>query len=168
MAGSLNKVTLIGNVGQDPEIRTMQDGRQMASFSVATTESWKDKATGEKRDKTEWHNISVFSEGLVRVIQSYVKKGSKLYIEGQLKTDKYTDKDGIERYSTKIVLQNYSGTIILLDSRGNNQGGNDSEGYSGNYGGYQAPNFGQIAQGNAQPASRASSFAHELDDDVPF
>lgn len=120
MAGSLNKVTLIGNLGKDPEIRTTTDGREIANFSIATSESWKDKNSGDKKEKTEWHNIVIFNEGLVRVIKSYVKKGSKIYIEGQLQTKKWTDKDNNERYTTEIVLQNYNSSLILLDSKSDN------------------------------------------------
>ena len=122
MAGSLNKVTLIGNLGKDPEIRTTSDGRELANFSIATSESWKDKVTGERKDKTEWHRVVVFNEGLVRVIKSYVKKGSKLYIEGQLQTRKWVDNDNQERYTTEIVLQNYNSSLILLDSKGEGSG----------------------------------------------
>jgi single-strand DNA-binding protein len=118
MAGSLNKVTLIGNLGRDPEIRSTNDGRELANFSIATSETWKDKATGEKKEKTEWHRIVCFNEGLVRVIKNYVKKGSKLYIEGQLQTRKWVDNDNQEKYTTEVVLQNFNSTLILLDSRG--------------------------------------------------
>ena len=118
MAGSLNKVVLIGNLGRDPEIRSTNDGREIANFSIATGESWKDKTTGERKEKTEWHRIVVFSEGLVRVIKNYVKKGTKLYIEGQLQTRKWVDNENQERYTTEIVLQNFNSTLILLDSRG--------------------------------------------------
>lgn len=114
---SLNKVILIGNVGQDPEIRSTQDGREIASFSLATSESWKDKVTKEKKDKVEWHRIVVFSQGLIGIIKNYIKKGSKLYIEGQLQTRKWTDKDGVEKYTTEIVLQNYSSNLQMLDSK---------------------------------------------------
>jgi single-strand DNA-binding protein len=119
MAGSLNKVVLIGNLGQDPEIRLTNDGRELANFSIATNETWIDKATGDKKERTEWHRIVVFNEGLVRVIKNYVKKGSKLYIEGQLRTRKWIDEGSQERYMTEIVLQNYNSTLIILDSRGN-------------------------------------------------
>ena len=118
MAGSLNKVVLIGNLGRDPEIRATNDGREIATFSVATSESWKDKVTGEKKEKTEWHRIVVFNEGLVRVIKSYVKKGSKLYLEGQLQTRKWVDNENKERYTTEIVLQGFNSSLILLDSKG--------------------------------------------------
>ena len=118
MAGSLNKVILIGNLGRDPEIRTTNDGREIANLNIATRESWKDKITGERKDKTEWHRVVCFSEGLVRVIKNYVKKGSKLYIEGQLQTRKWVDSDNQEKYTTEVVLQNFNSSLILLDSKG--------------------------------------------------
>ena len=118
MAGSLNKVTLIGNLGRDPEIRTTNDGREIANLNIATSESLKDKITGERKDKTEWHRVVCFSEGLVRVIKNYVKKGSKLYIEGQLQTRKWVDSDNQEKYTTEVVLQNFNSSLILLDSKG--------------------------------------------------
>jgi single-strand DNA-binding protein len=114
---SLNRVQLIGNVGKDPEIRATQDGREIASLSVATSESWKDKNTGEKKEQTDWHKVVVFNEGLVRVIKSYVTKGTKLMVEGQLKTRKWTNKDGVDQYSTEVVIQNYGGQIILLGGK---------------------------------------------------
>lgn len=114
---SINKVILIGNVGKDPEIRSTQSGNKIANLSLATSERWKDKQTGERREKTEWHRVVVFSEGLVRVIENYVKKGSKLYVEGQLQTRKWQDQSGDDRYSTEVVLQSFGGTITLLDSK---------------------------------------------------
>jgi single-strand DNA-binding protein len=160
---SLNIVTLIGNGGQDPDIRSTQDGRELANFSIATTESWKDKSTGEKRDKTEWHRIVVFSQGLVGVIKNYVKKGSKLYIEGQLQTRKWTDKDGAEKYTTEIVLQNYNSNLQMLDSRGSQGSGGDQQ--------YQASPASQgQSQSQSSPANDqpAENFSEELDDDIPF
>jgi single-strand DNA-binding protein len=145
MAGSLNKVTLIGNLGRDPEIRTTNDGREIANFSIATSETWKDKMTGEKRDKTEWHRIVCFNEGLARVIKNYVKKGTKLYIEGQLQTRKWVDNDNQEKYTTEVVLQNFNSTLILLDSRGE-----------------AAPN--QPSSQNNNPTFDNS----DLDDEIPF
>ena len=145
MAGSLNKVTLIGNLGRDPEIRTTNDGREIANFSIATSETWKDKMTGEKKDKTEWHRVVCFSEGLVRVIINYVKKGTKLYIEGQLQTRKWVDNDNQEKYTTEVVLQNFNSTLILLDSRGE-----------------AAPN--QPSNQNNNPTFDNS----DLDDEIPF
>ena len=111
MAGSLNKVMLIGNLGNDPEVRSTQDGRSLCTFSIATTESWKDKNSGERRDKTEWHRIVIFNEGLVRIAEQYLKKGSKVFLEGQLQTRKWEDKDGIEKYTTEVVLQNFNGNL---------------------------------------------------------
>ena len=119
MAGSLNKVMLIGNVGADPIIRQTQDGKKIVTLSLATTDSWKDKATGEKRDKTEWHRIVIFNEGLSGVVENYVKKGQQLFIEGQLQTQKYTDANGIEKYTTQVILQNYNGTLTMIGGRSN-------------------------------------------------
>ena len=117
MAGSVNKVILVGNVGKDPEIRRTQDGRPIANLSLATSETWRDKNTGERKEKTEWHRVVVFSEPLCKVIEQYVKKGAKLYIEGALQTRKWTDKDGVEKYSTEVVLQGFNGTMTMLDGR---------------------------------------------------
>ncbi len=154
MAGSLNKVVLIGNLGRDPEIRSTSDGREIANFSIATTESWKDKMTGEKKEKTEWHRVVAFSEGLVRVIKNYVKKGTKLYIEGQLQTRKWMDNENKERYTTEVVLQNYNSNLILLDSRGG-----DAMGMPG-----QNSSMNQTAsQGATQEFDNS-----ELDDEIPF
>lgn len=118
MAGSLNKVILIGNVGKDPEVRSTQDGREIASFSLATSDSWKDRNSGERKERTEWHRVVVFSPGLVSVVKNYVKKGSKLYIEGALQTRKWTDQSGQEKFSTEVILQNYNATMVMLDNRG--------------------------------------------------
>jgi single-strand DNA-binding protein len=115
MAGSINKVILIGNLGQDPDIKSTQDGREIANLSIATSESWKDKSSGERKDKTEWHRVVVFNEELVKLCKQYIKKGSKLYIEGQLQTRKWVDQSGNDRYSTEVVLQNYRGSIVMLD-----------------------------------------------------
>lgn len=148
---SINKVILVGNVGQDPEIRSTQDGREIANFSLATSESWKDKNSGEKRDKTEWHRVVIFSQGLVGITKNYVKKGSKLYLEGQLQTRKWTDNQGVEKYTTEIVLQNYNSSLQLLDSRG---GSNDAQ---------FAP------QQSQQQSSSSNNFAvEENDDEIPF
>ena len=121
MAGSVNKVILLGNLGRDPDIRTMQNGKKVCSFSMATSDSWKDKETGEKKEKTEWHRVVVFNEGLVGVVENYVKKGTKLYIEGSLQTRKWTDDSGIEKYTTEIVIQGYGGRIDILSAKGSNQ-----------------------------------------------
>lgn len=157
MAGSVNKVILVGNLGRDPEIRSTQDGREIANFTLATSESWKDRNTGERREKTEWHRIVVFSEGLVNVIKNYLKKGAKVYIEGSLQTRKWTDKDGQEKYSTEVVLQGFGSTLTMLDSRrdNNSASGGDSGGYS---------------QASAPaPSAPAKQPAGELlDDEIPF
>lgn len=118
MAGSVNKVTLLGNLGRDPEVRSSQDGSKIVSFSVATTESWKDKSTGERKDRTEWHRVVVFNTNLADVCEKYLKKGSKVYLEGQLQTRKWQDKDGIERYTTEVIIPRFKGELALLDSRG--------------------------------------------------
>ena len=159
MAGSVNKVILVGNVGQDPEVRQFPNGGQVCSFSLATSETWKDKNTGERREKTEWHRISVFNEGLVRVIQSYVKKGSKLYIEGQLETRKWQDQNGQDRYSTEVVLRGFNAVLTMLDSR--NEGGGRSAGYD--QGGYGAPSGGP-----RQMEGPAQDFSQDFDDEIPF
>ena len=121
MAGSVNKVILLGNLGQDPDVRTMQSGKKIATMSLATSDSWKDKETGEKKEKTEWHRIVVFNEGLVGVVENYIKKGTKLYIEGALQTRKWTDDSGTEKYTTEIVIQGYGGRIDIVSAKGNNQ-----------------------------------------------
>jgi len=126
---SINKVILVGNVGGDPEIRSTSDGREIANFSLATSESWKDKSSGEKKEKTEWHRVVIFSQGLAGIVKNYVKKGTKLYIEGSLQTRKWTDNAGIEKYTTEVVLQNYNSTLQILDNRGGQSSGSDS--YSG-------------------------------------
>lgn len=118
MAGSVNKVILVGNLGADPEIRRTADGKPIANLRVATSESWKDKSTGDRREKTEWHRVVIFSEPLCRVVEQYTRKGSKLYIEGSLQTRKWTDKEGVERYSTEVVLQGFNSVLTLLDSKG--------------------------------------------------
>jgi len=118
MAGSLNKVMIIGNLGTDPEVRTFQNGGKVCKLSIATTETWKDKNTGEQRDKTEWHRVSIFNEGLVRVCEQYLKKGSKVFVEGSLQTSKWQDQSGADRYTTEVILQNFNGTLKMLDSRG--------------------------------------------------
>ena len=125
MAGSVNKVILIGNLGADPEIRQTKDGRPIANLSIATSENWKDRNTGERREKTEWHRVVIFSEGLARIAEQYLKKGSKVYVEGQLQTRKWQDQNGQDRYSTEVVLQGFSGTLTMLDGRRDGAGGGD-------------------------------------------
>lgn len=163
MAGSINKVILVGNLGNEPEIRQTQDGREIASFSVATSENWKDKNTGERREKTEWHRVVCFSDGLVRVIKNYLHKGSKVYLEGQLQTRKWTGQDGQERYTTEVVLQGYNANLTMLDSKGSSGGGFQDAAPGNDY--QAAPAFGQTAAA-AGAGQRAP--APDLDDDIPF
>ncbi|MBL0318286.1 MAG: single-stranded DNA-binding protein [Alphaproteobacteria bacterium] len=163
MAGSLNKVTLIGNLGRDPEIRSTQSGGEIANITIATSESWKDKNTGERNERTEWHRVVVFNEGLVRVVKNYLRKGSKVYIEGQLQTRKWTDQTNIERYTTEIVLQNFSGQLIMLDGR---SGG--SEGGVGDESAYQAPAPSAAPSPFASSPSAPSFGGKMIDDDIPF
>ncbi|MGE3624211.1 MAG: single-stranded DNA-binding protein [Bdellovibrionales bacterium] len=159
MAGSVNKVIIVGNLGKDPEIRTFQNGGRVASFSVATSESWKDKATGEKKDRTEWHRVSVLNENLVGIVERYLKKGSKVYLEGQLETRKWTDKEGKERYSTEVVLRPYRGELTMLDGANNNRAGSS------------APSMGDEDMGGGYSGGGGgsrSNAAPELDDEIPF
>jgi single-strand DNA-binding protein len=158
MAGSVNKVILVGNLGKDPEIRSFQNGGRVANFSIATSENWKDKTSGEKKERTEWHRISVTNEKLVEVIERYVKKGAKVYIEGQLETRKYTDKDGHERYTTEVVLRPFRGELTMLDSKS----GGGSSGGGSSYGGDEPPSFGPSA------GSSNNNNVPDLNDDIPF
>jgi len=179
MSGSLNKVTLIGNLGQDPEIRRTQDGRPIANFTLATTESWRDRQSGEKRDKTEWHRIVIFSEGLAKVAEQYLKKGMKVYIEGQLQTRSWDDQQGQKRYTTEIVLQNFGGVMIMLDGRGGGSGaaggGFDDTGAGDDFGGGSSGGRGASRSGErgSAPAARSTAkqpaFANtDMDDEIPF
>jgi len=166
MAGSVNKVILVGNLGKDPESRSFQNGGKVVSFSVATSENWKDKSSGERKEKTEWHNVSIFSEGLARVAEQYLRKGSKVYLEGQLETRKWQDQSGNDRYSTDVVLRQFNSAMVLLDSRGEGGGGGGggrSGGYDEDFGGGSSGG-GQRSQSRPQPAA----FDTDLDDDVPF
>ena len=159
MAGSVNKVILVGNVGADPEIRRTQDGRQIANLRIATSDSWRDKNTGERKEKTEWHRVVVFNEGLCKVIEQYVKKGAKLYIEGALQTRKWTDQAGVEKYSTEIVLQGFNSTLQMLDSRGGGAGASSGGG-----------DYGDDDYGSSSRSSGGgkANFAADLDDEIPF
>ena len=169
MSGSVNKVILIGNLGRDPEVRTMPSGDKMVSFSLATTESWRDKNTGERRDKTEWHNIVIFNENLGRVAEQYCKKGSKIYIEGQLQTREYQDKDGNQRRATEVVLQRFRGELTLLDSR-NSRGGEEGQSFErgSSGGGYGGGRSGGGGGGDRRPAAVGGGRSMDLDDDIPF
>ena len=159
MAGSINKVTLIGKLGKDPEVRHTQDGAPIVTLAIATSDSWKDKATGEKREKTEWHRVVIFNEHLCKVAENYLKKGSKIYIEGSLQTRKWTDNAGVEKYSTEVVLQRYNGELTMLDGRGDTGGYSQDGGSSDNYN--QAASGGG---GGSAPASEKPGF----DDEIPF
>ncbi len=163
MVGSVNKVTLVGNLGRDPEVRYSQDGAAIVSLSLATSEHWKDRSTGERREKTEWHRVVVFNENLAKVIQNYLKKGSKVYIEGQLQTRKWTDQSGIEKYTTEVVLQRYRGELVILDGR---DGGNKGDGYQQNSDGADVGSPSESF--NHQGGSGISSEIANLDDDIPF
>ena len=174
MAGSVNKVILIGNVGADPEIRRTQDGKPIANLRIATSETWRDRNSGERREKTEWHSVVVFNEGLCKVVEQYVKKGAKLYIEGALQTRKWQDRDGQDRYSTEVVLQGFGSTLTMLDGRGEGGGrsvGNDygsGGGYDSDYGQSSAPRGGQSRGNQASQGSSGGNFSRDLDDDIPF
>lgn len=160
MAGSVNKVILIGNVGADPEIRALNDGRKTANFSLATSESWRDRNSGERREKTEWHRVVVWNEGLVGIIEKYVKKGSKLYVEGQLQTRKWQDSDGKDRYATEIVLSGFNSSVTLLDGRRDGNGGDRGDDDRGGLPDERSQDRGrQDSRGN---------FQRDLDDDIPF
>lgn len=170
MAGSVNKVILVGNVGNDPEIRTFGNGGKVANFSIATSENWRDKQSGERKEKTEWHRVAVFNDGLVGVIERYVKKGSKLYIEGKLQTRKWTDNSGQDKYTTEVVLQGYGGNLTMLDGR---DGGGARMGGGG--GGYNQDSVAYGNQGQGGGGGRQSASAMEgpkenfdLDDEIPF
>ncbi len=158
MAGSVNKVILVGNLGRDPEIRAMQDGREVANLAIATSESWKDRNTGERREKTEWHRVVIFNDGLVNVAKNYLRKGSKVYIEGQLQTRKWTDQSGAEKYSTEVVLQGFGGNLTMLDGK------RDDAGSFGDSGSNMSYSSGPSYQ--SQPAMAGASAP--LDDEIPF
>jgi single-strand DNA-binding protein len=164
MAGSVNKVILVGNLGKDPEIRRTQDGRPIANLSVATSESWRDKATGERKEKTEWHRVVIFSEGLCKIAEQYLKKGSKVYLEGQLQTRKWQDQSGQDKYTTEVVLQNFNSTLTMLDKAGERGGGGDF-GSSDNGG-----DFGSSGPSTREktPALAGAGKRGDMDDEIPF
>jgi len=177
MAGSVNKVILIGNLGRDPEVRTFGNGGKVCNLRIATSETWKDKNTGERREKTEWHSVAIFNDGLVRIAEQYLKKGSKVYIEGALQTRKYQAQDGTDRYSTEIVLQGFGGTLTMLDGRG--EGGAGGGGYDGgqgggggygggDQGGYGGGNQGGGYGGGSSGGSSGGGGRSDMDDEIPF
>ena len=168
MAGSVNKVILIGNLGADPEIRRTQDGRPIANLRIATSESWRDRNTGERKEKTEWHTVVIFNEGLCKVAEQYLKKGSTVYVEGQLQTRKWQDQSGNDRYSTEVVLQGFNSNLTMLGGRGEgggaSRGGNDfGSGYGDDY---NQPSRAPARTGNQ--AGGGGNFSRDLDDDIPF
>ena len=168
MAGSVNKVIIIGNLGRDPEVRTFQNGGKVCNLRIATSETWKDKSSGERRERTEWHSVAIFSEPLARVAEQYLKKGSKVYIEGQLETRKWQDQSGQDRYSTEVVLRPYTSTLTMLDGRGEG-GGQGGGGYSGGQGGGYSddPMGGGYGGGGSQGGSQGGG-SSDIDDEIPF
>ncbi len=165
MAGSVNKVILVGNLGKDPEVRRMQNGNPVVNLSVATSESWRDKATGERKEKTEWHRVVIFNEGLAKVAEQYLKKGAKVYIEGALQTRKWTDQAGVEKYSTEVVLQGFNSNLTMLDGRSGGGGGNfGSDDSGGDFGSSGASGGGQRRVAAAGAGGRNS----DMNDDIPF
>jgi single-strand DNA-binding protein len=165
MAGSVNKVILVGNLGKDPEVRRMQNGNPVVNLSVATSESWRDKATGERKEKTEWHRVVIFSEGLAKVAEQYLKKGAKVYIEGALQTRKWTDQSGVEKYSTEVVLQGFNSNLTMLEGRsGGGGGGFGSDDSGGDFGSSGASGGGQ----RRVAAAGAGSHNSDMNDDIPF
>ena len=161
MAGSVNKVILVGNLGADPDIRRTQDGRPIANLRLATSESWRDKSSGEQREKTEWHRVVIFNEGLCRVAEQYLKKGSKVYVEGQLQTRKWQDQSGQDRYSTEVVLQGFNSVLTMLDGRNNGAGTAEDRGGRG-------ADFGSAGPMGRTQQRTGSTFAEEMDDEIPF
>ena len=166
MAGSVNKVILVGNLGADPEVRHMQNGKPVCNLRIATSESWRDRESGERRERTEWHRVVIFNEGLCKVAESYLKKGAKVYIEGQLQTRQY-EQDGITKYSTEIVLQGFNSNLTMLDGAGGQGGGNQGGGFGGgNQGGNQGGGFGGGHQGGG--GFGGGPAGGDFDDDIPF
>jgi single-strand DNA-binding protein len=180
MAGSVNKVILIGNLGRDPEIRTLGSGDRVANLRIATSETWRDKATGERKEKTEWHSVVIFNENIVKVAEQYLKKGSTVYVEGALQTRKWTDKDGAEKYSTEIVLQRFRGELTMLGGRGGDaeegagfggggaRGGFGGRGGDDDYGGGGGRSGGGFGGGRGGGSGPKESFPADLDDEIPF
>ncbi|SHG04274.1 single-strand DNA-binding protein [Kaistia soli DSM 19436] len=170
MAGSVNKVILVGNLGRDPEVRRSQSGDPIVNLNIATSESWRDKASGERKERTEWHRVVIFNENLAKIAEQYLKKGSTVYIEGQLQTRKWQDQSGQEKFTTEVVLQRFRGELTLLGGRaGSSEGGDYDSGGSSDFGRsspMQSPRAG--AGGARQPAAASSSYAADLDDDIPF
>jgi single-strand DNA-binding protein len=172
MAGSVNKVILIGNLGADPEVRHTQDGRSICNLRLATTDTWRDKQSGERREKTEWHSVVIFNEQLGKIAQQYLKKGAKVYIEGQLQTRKWQDNSGNDRYTTEVVLQNYNGQLTMLDGRGGGTSGFNDGGHAdfdtGSSEGSRSGGFKSSSAGKSRESLAPKSFEKDLDDEIPF
>ena len=158
MAGSVNKVILVGNLGADPEIRSLNSGDRVANLRVATSETWRDRGPGERKEKTEWPRVVVFNENIVKVCEQYLRKGAKIYLEGSIQTRKWTDQSGVEKYSTEIVLQKFRGELTMLDGRGDNEGAGESGGYNGGF----------SSGPRAQSSAPREDFSADLDDEIPF
>lgn len=178
MAGSVNKVILVGNLGRDPEVRRLNNGEQVCNLRLATTETWRDKASGERRERTEWHQVVIFNENLTRVAEQFLRKGSKVYVEGQLQTRKWTDQSGVEKYSTEVVLQRFRGEMVLLDGRGGGGGGGGSDysddgfGASGGFGGgggaIEGRSGGRMDAPKRPAAPAGGGRRMDDDDEIPF
>ena len=169
MAGSVNKVILIGNLGRDPETRTFSNGGKVCNLRIATSETWKDRNTGERKERTEWHSVAIFSEPLARVAEQYLRKGSKVYLEGQLETRKWQDQSGQDRYSTEVVLRPYTSTLTMLDGRGDNAGGGGGGGgYGGDNGGYGGGGGGYDSGGGSGGSGGGGGGGRDMDDEIPF
>jgi len=173
MAGSVNKVILVGNLGNEPEVRNLPSGGKVVNLSVATSESWRDRNSGERKERTEWHRVVIFSEGLAKVAEQYLHKGSKVYIEGQLQTRKWQDQNGQDKYSTEVVLQGFNSNLTMLDGRGEGGGDNAGGGYGDRSGGFSGPpaarGGGEGGGGGRRPQANAPAFeSGGMDDDIPF
>ncbi|OHC76066.1 MAG: single-stranded DNA-binding protein [Rhodospirillales bacterium RIFCSPLOWO2_12_FULL_58_28] len=169
MAGSVNKVILVGNLGRDPEVRFSQSGDKIVNFSIATSENWKDKNTGERREKTEWHRVVIFNSRLAEVAEKYLRKGSKVYVEGALQTRKWTGKDGVEKDTTEVVLQNFRGELTMLDAKGGGHGGGSSGGgHAGDDSGGAEPGYGAPGPGPGSSRGGGGGPGGDLDDEIPF
>lgn len=162
MAGSVNKVILIGNLGADPEVRRLPSGEPVVNLRVATSESWRDRNTGERRDRTEWHNVVIFNENLAKVAEQYLRKGSKVYLEGQLQTRKWQDQNGNDRYTTEVVLQRFRGELVMLDTRGGGEGGQVG------YGGGSSSRGSDFGQSDPMDSAAGGGYSRDLDDEIPF
>ncbi|CAN7318216.1 single-stranded DNA-binding protein [Phenylobacterium sp. LjRoot219] len=169
MAGSVNKVILVGNLGADPEIRTLNSGDRVANLRLATSETWRDRASGERKERTEWHRVVIFNDNLVKVAEQFLRKGSKVYVEGALQTRKWSDQSGQEKFSTEVVLQKFRGELTMLDGKGEGGGGGGGGGDDGYGGGYSGGGSGGFSSGPRQQSSGPrEDFSADLDDEIPF